>query len=62
MKVLYICIYNCCRSILFEVIINYVVGDVIIVKSVGSQFVGEVYLLLLKYFNEVGILMEGLQS
>ena len=62
MKVLYICTHNRCRSILSEAITNHVAGDVITAKSAGSQPVGEVRPLSLKYLNEAGIPTEGLQS
>lgn len=62
MKVLYICTHNRCRSILSEAITNHVAGDVITAKSAGSQPVGEVHPLSLKYLNEAGIPTEGLQS
>lgn len=62
MKVLYICTHNRCRSILSEAITNHVAGDVITAKSAGSQPVGEVHPLSLKYLNEAGVPTEGLQS
>ena len=62
MKVLYICTHNRCRSILSEAISNHVAGDVITAKSAGSQPVGEVHPLSLKYLNEAGIPTVGLQS
>ena len=62
MKVLYICTHNRCRSILSEAITNHVAGDVITAKSAGSQPVGDVHPLSLKYLNEAGIPTEGLQS
>lgn len=62
MKVLYICTHNRCRSILSEAITNHVAGDVITAKSAGSQPVGEVHPLSLKYLNEAGIPTEGLKS
>lgn len=62
MKVLYICTHNRCRSILSEAITNHVAGDVITAKSAGSQPVGEVHPLSLKYLSEAGIPTEGLQS
>ena len=62
MKVLYICTHNRCRSILSEAISNHVAGDVITAKSAGSQPVGEVHPLSLKYLSEAGIPTEGLKS
>tara|TARA_Y100001934_G_scaffold64472_1_gene79991 strand:+ start:2830 stop:3300 length:471 start_codon:yes stop_codon:yes gene_type:complete len=62
MKVLYICTHNRCRSILSEAITNHVAGDVITAKSAGSQPVGEVHPLSLKYLSEAGIPTEGLKS
>jgi len=62
MKVLYICTHNRCRSILSEAITNHVAGDMITAKSAGSQPVGEVHPLSLKYLNEAGVPTEGLQS
>ena len=62
MKVLYICTHNRCRSILSEAITNHVAGDVITAKSAGSQPVGEVHPLSLKYLNEAGIPTDGLKS
>ena len=68
MKILYICTHNRCRSILSEAITNQFsadqvckVGD-IIAKSAGSQPVGEVHPLSIKYLQEMGISTNGLQS
>jgi len=62
MKVLYICTHNRCRSILSEAITNQFADDKIIAKSAGSQPVGEVHPLSIKYLQEAGISTEGLCS
>ena len=70
MKILYICTHNRCRSILSEAITNQFatgkstdsfVGK-IIAKSAGSQPVGEVHPLSIKYLQETGISTDGLCS
>lgn len=62
MKILYICTHNRCRSILSEAITNSIAGDVIDAKSAGSQPVGEVHPLSLKYLMQTGHSIENLQS
>lgn len=62
MKILYICTHNRCRSILSEAITHQIAGDVIKVKSAGSQPAGEVHPLSLKYLEQKGYSIEGLQS
>lgn len=62
MKILYICTHNRCRSILSEAITNQIAGDVIEAKSAGSQPVGEVHPLSLKFLAQTGYAIEGLQS
>lgn len=62
MKILYICTHNRCRSILSEAITNQIAGDVIQAKSAGSQPVGEVHPLSLKYLAQTGYAINGLQS
>ncbi|MBE1300597.1 MAG: arsenate reductase ArsC [Alteromonadaceae bacterium] len=62
MKVLYICTHNRCRSILSEAITNHVAGDTMQARSAGSQPVGEVHPLSIKYLQEAGISVDGLQS
>ena len=71
MKILYICTHNRCRSILSEAITNQFsvgkdgkVGKVgkIMAKSAGSQPVGEVHPLSIKYLQEAGISTDGLCS
>lgn len=62
MKILYICTHNRCRSILSEAITNHFSDGKIVAKSAGSQPVGEVHPLSIKYLQEVGIATEGLCS
>ena len=62
MNVLYICTHNRCRSILSEAITNHFADGKIIAKSAGSQPVGEVHPLSIKYLQEAGIATEGLRS
>lgn len=61
MKILYICTHNRCRSILCEAITNASNGNVE-ACSAGSQPVGEVHPLSLKYLAERGFSTDGLQS
>jgi arsenate reductase len=62
MKILYICTHNRCRSILSEAITNQIAGDVIEARSAGSQPVGEVHPLSLKYLEQKRYAINGLQS
>lgn len=62
MKILYICTHNRCRSILSEALTNHLAGGRIQAFSAGSQPVGEVHPLSLKYLNEKGVSTEGLIS
>ena len=62
MKFLFICTHNRCRSILSEAIANHFGEGKIQACSAGSQPVGEVHPLSLKYLQERGINTEGLQS
>lgn len=62
MKILYICTHNRCRSILSEAITNKIAGDVIEAKSAGSQPVGAVHPLSLKYLAQSGYPVDNLQS
>ncbi|NNJ72281.1 MAG: arsenate reductase ArsC [Enterobacterales bacterium] len=62
MKILYICTHNRCRSILSEAVTNHYAKELIEAKSAGSQPVGEVHPLSLKYLAEVGISTQGLVS
>ena len=61
MKILYICTHNRCRSILCETITNASNGNVE-ARSAGSQPVGEVHPLSLKYLAERGFITNGLKS
>jgi arsenate reductase len=62
MKVLYICTHNRCRSILSEAVTNHLAKGLIIAKSAGSQPVGQVHPLSLKYLSEEGITIDNLKS
>ena len=62
MKILYICTHNRCRSILSEAITNHLAKGKLQAFSAGSQPVGEVHPLSLKYLAEKGISTEGLKS
>ena len=62
MKILYICTHNRCRSILSEAITNNIAGDEIEAKSAGSQPAGVVHPLSLKYLEQAGYSIAGLQS
>ncbi len=62
LKILYICTHNRCRSILSEAITNHMGGGKIIAKSAGSQPVGEVHPLSIKYLKEARIPTKGLKS
>lgn len=62
MKILYICTHNRCRSILSEAITNHLASEVITAKSAGSQPVGQVHPLSLKYLAEAGIATDEQQS
>lgn len=62
MKILYICTHNRCRSILSEAITNHVASGKIVAKSAGSQPVGEVHPLSLKYLEQSGVSTDGLVS
>lgn len=62
MKILFICTHNRCRSILSEAIANNQNDDRLIAASAGSQPVGEVHPLSVKYLAEAGITTEGLKS
>ena len=62
MKILYICTHNRCRSILSEAVTNHLASDLIDARSAGSQPVGEVHPLSIKYLAEEGIATEGLRS
>jgi len=62
MKILFICTHNRCRSILSEAIVNHQNDPRLIAASAGSQPVGEVHPLSVKYLNEAGIKTDGLKS
>lgn len=62
MKLLFICTHNRCRSILAEAITNEVGEGRLVAKSAGSQPVGSVHPLTLKYLNEAIISSKGLAS
>ncbi len=62
MKILFICTHNRCRSILSEAIVNHQNDPRLIAASAGSQPVGEVHPLSVKYLNEADIKTDGLKS
>jgi arsenate reductase len=62
MKILFICTHNRCRSILSEAIANHQNDPRLQAASAGSQPVGEVHPLSLKYLAEAGISTDGLIS
>ncbi len=62
MKILYICTHNRCRSILSEAITNHLGEGIVTAISAGSQPVGEVHPLTLKYLSERSVSTEGLKS
>lgn len=62
MKFLFICTHNRCRSILSEAICNHLANGRIQAYSAGSQPVGEVHPLSIKYLREKGINTDGLKS
>jgi arsenate reductase len=62
MKFLFICTHNRCRSILSEAISNHMANGKIMAYSAGSQPVGEVHPLSLKYLSDKGIPTDGLKS
>ena len=61
-KFLFICTHNRCRSILSEAITNHLANGKIIAYSAGSQPVGQVHPLSLKYLEERGVPTNGLKS
>jgi len=61
MKILYVCTHNRCRSILCEAITNASDSNVE-ARSAGSQPVGEVHPLSLKYLAARGFDITGLKS
>lgn len=62
MKILYVCTHNRCRSILSEAITNHLSMGKLQAFSAGSQPVGEVHPLSIKYLKEKGISVAGLKS
>ena len=62
MKILYICTHNRCRSILSEAITNHLGNGKLSAVSAGSQPVGEVHPLSIKYLQEKGIGTQALRS
>lgn len=62
MKILYICTHNRCRSILSEAITNHLADGVLEARSAGSQPVGAVHPLSIKYLDEACISTAGLVS
>lgn len=62
MKVLFICTHNRCRSILSEAITNHISGSQWQAFSAGSQPVGQVHPLSIKFLAERGFSTEGLKS
>lgn len=62
MRILYICTHNRCRSILSEAMSNHFGEGQLIAASAGSQPVGEVHPLSLKYLSEKGIDIQNLSS
>ncbi|HUH58332.1 MAG TPA: arsenate reductase ArsC [Pseudomonadales bacterium] len=62
MKILYICTHNRCRSILSEAITNSLAAKYIEARSAGSQPVGGVHPLSLKYLAQAGFSTDGLVS
>ena len=62
MKILYICTHNRCRSILSEAITNSIASKNIEARSAGSQPAGMVHPLSLKYLEQEGYSIAGLQS
>ena len=62
MKILYICTHNRCRSILSEAITNHFSNAHIEAFSAGSQPVGEVHPLSIKYLKEHDISTDNLVS
>ena len=62
MKILFVCTHNRCRSILAEAVTNHLSDGSIQARSAGSQPVGEVHPLSLKYLAQADIPTDGLQS
>lgn len=62
MNILYICTHNRCRSILSEAITRQKAEGIIHAQSAGSQPVGEVHPLSLKYLAQTGYRTDNLSS
>jgi len=62
MRILYICTHNRCRSILSEAVTRQLANGLIEAKSAGSQPVGEVHPLSLKYLEQCAYSCENLHS
>lgn len=62
MKLLFICTHNRCRSILAEAVTNHYGKGILTAKSAGSQPVGEVHPLSLRFLSEQHIPTAGLTS
>lgn len=62
MNILFVCTHNRCRSILCEAIANHLNSPHLQGHSAGSQPVGEVHPLSLKFLAEKGIHTDGLHS
>jgi arsenate reductase len=62
MNLLYVCTHNRCRSILSEALTNHLAGGLLTAYSAGSQPVGEVHPLSVKYLQERGLNTAGLAS
>jgi len=61
-NILYICTHNRCRSILSEAITNHLSNGTLRAFSAGSQPVGEVHPLSIRYLKEKGIETSSLKS
>lgn len=62
MNILFVCTHNRCRSILSEALANHRNDPRLKAASAGSQPVGEVHPLSLKYLKETGVKVDGLTS
>jgi arsenate reductase len=61
-KILYICTHNRCRSILSEAITNARGNGILVARSAGSNPVGQVHPLSLRYLKEAGYPTDDLRS
>ncbi|WP_116368800.1 arsenate reductase ArsC [Parahaliea mediterranea] len=62
MKILFVCTHNRCRSVLSEAVARHRAGDVLDVRSAGSQPAEVVHPLTLHYLAEAGYPVDGLRS